>query len=167
MKGNRVLIPTSMRQGTLDHLHEAHQGRNHNTTMCKMHCELTKVAGWYHWNYSDLWWVTKTKKREAQTLRTSDQGSASGGNLTNGSDGFRRQHSLVNSGTTEVVTKVLNDDFRKFALPEKNYLQQWPSLSRKQWSRRKGNFHHRKKNVEKAPMTVKNVLGTPEFDTHP
>lgn len=24
-----------------------------------------------------------------------------------------------------------------------------------------------KKNVEKARMTVKNVLGTPEFDTHP
>ena len=126
MKGNRVVIPTSMRSATLNRLHDAHQGL---TSM------LQRARRTVYWpklqDITDM--VHKCDEEEAQTSRRQISATRPMEILVMDLVDFRGKYALVTvdyfsgfltydtleSETTETVSKALNNIFRKFGLPEK------------------------------------------------
>ena len=133
MKGNRVVIPTSMRPETLHRLLDAHQGltsmlqrARRNVYQPKLQDNITEMLHkcdecQRHGNKKP-----RTQGRQISAIRPVE---ILGMDLVD----FRGQHALVTvdyfpgfltydtleSETTRAVTKVLNNIFRKFGLPEK------------------------------------------------
>ena len=134
MKGNRVVIPTSMRPATLSHLHDAHQG----LTSMLQHARRTVYWPKLQDDIRDMVHKCdecqrhgnkKPRPPERQISATCPMEIQLGMDLVD----FQGKHTLVTvdyvsgfltydtleSETTETVTKVLNNIFRKFGLPEK------------------------------------------------
>ena len=133
MKGNRVVIPTSMRPATLNRLHDAHQGltsmlqRARRTVYWpKLQDDITDMV--HKCDECQRHGNKKPRPPERQISATRPM-EILGMDLVD----FRGKHALVTvdyfsgfltydtleSETTETVTKVLNNIFRKFGLPEK------------------------------------------------
>ena len=127
MKGNRVVIPTSMRSATLNRLHDAHQGLTSMLRRARRTVYWPKLQD----DITDM--VHKCDEEEAQTSRRQISATRPMEILVMDLVDFRGKHALVTvdyfsgfltydtleSETTETVTKVLNNIFRKFGLPEK------------------------------------------------
>ena len=133
MKGNRVIIPTGMRLATLNRLHDAHQGLTSTLQRARRTvywpklqddiAEMVKMC-----DECQRYGNKKPRPSERQITATRPM-EILGMDLVD----FRGQHALVTvdyfSGfltydildgeTTDAVTKVLNNIFRKFGLPEK------------------------------------------------
>lgn len=133
MKGNRVVIPTSMRPATLNGLHNAHQGLTSMLQRArrivywpKLQDDITNMV--HKCDECQRHGNKKPRPPERQISATRPMGIL-GIDLVD----FRGKHALVTidyfsgfltydtleSETTETVTKVLNNIFRKFGLPEK------------------------------------------------
>lgn len=147
MKGNRVVIPSSMRPGTLNCLHDAHQGltstlqRARRTAYWpKLQDDITGIV--QKCNDCQRYSNKKPRPPERQISATWPM-EILGMDLVE----FWGQHTLVtvdylsdfltydifDSETTRAVTKVLNNIFRKFGLPEKIISDNGPCF-------RSGNF---------------------------
>ena len=133
MKGNRVVIPTSMRPATLSRLHDAHQGLT-SMLQCarrtvywpKLQDDITDMV--QKGDECQRHGNKKPRPPEKQISATRPM-EILGMDMVD----FRGKHALVTvdyfsgfltydaleSETTETVTKVLNNIFRKFGLPEK------------------------------------------------
>ncbi len=128
-------------------------------------------------------WVPKTWKQEAQTSRTADLSHSSNGNPWNGLVNFRGQHALATvdyySGfltydtlvdeTTEAVTAVLKNVFRKFGLAEKIISDKGPCFKSDDFRRfchqfeighvTSSPYHHQSNGyAERAIATVEQIL---------
>ena len=127
MNGNRVVIPTSMRSATLNRLYDAHQG------LTSMLPRARRTVYWPKLQDDITGMVHKCDEEEAQTSRRQISATHPMEILVMDLVDFRGKHALVTvdyfsgfltydtleSETTETVTKVLNNIFRKFGLPEK------------------------------------------------
>ena len=127
MKGNRVVIPTSMRPATLNRLHDENQGLTSMLQRARRTVYWPKLQD----DITDM--VDKCDEEEAQTSRRQISATRPMEILVVDLVDFRGKHALVTvdyfsgfltydtleSETTETVTKVLNNIFRKFGLPEK------------------------------------------------
>ena len=127
MKGNRVVIPTSMRPATLNRLHDENQGLTSMLQRARRTVYWPKLQD----DITDM--VHKCDEEEAQTSRRQISATRPMEILVMDLVDFRGKHALVTvdyfsgfltydtleSETTETVTKVLNNIFRKFGLPEK------------------------------------------------
>ena len=127
MNGNRVVIPTSMRSATLNRLNDAHQGLTSMLPRARRTVYWPKLQD----DITDM--VHKCDEEEAQTSRRQISATHPMEILVMDLVDFRGKHALVTvdyfsgfltydtleSETTETVTKVLNNIFRKFGLPEK------------------------------------------------
>ena len=133
MKGNRVVIPTSMRSATLNRLHDAHQGltsmlqRARRTVYWpKLQDDITDMV--HKCDECQRHGNKKPRPPERQISATRPM-EILGMDLVD----VRGKHALVavdyfsgfltygtlESETTETVTKALNNIFRKFGLPKK------------------------------------------------
>ena len=133
MKGSRVVIPKSMRPGTLSRLHDAHQGITSTLQRARRTVYWPKIQD----DISEMVQKCNECQRHGNKRPRPPERQISatrpmeilGMDLVN----FRGQHALVTvdyySGfltydtlvdeTTEAVTAVLNNTFRKFGLAEK------------------------------------------------
>ena len=183
MKGNRVVIPTSLRRGTLNRLHDAHQGltstlqRARRTVYWpKLQDDITEMI--QKCDESQKYGNKKPRPSERQ-ITAAHPMEIVGMDLLN----FRGQHALVtvdyfsgfvtydnlNSETTEAVTKVLNNNFRKFGLPEKIISDNGPCFKSTSFQRfceqldighitSSPHYHQSNGRAERAIATVENIL---------
>ena len=133
MKGNRVIIPTGMRLATLNRLHDAHQGLTSTLQRARRTVYWPKlqddIAEMVKMCDECQRYGNKKPRPSGRQITATRPMEILGMDLVD----FRGQHALVTvdyfSGfltydildgeTTDAVTKVLNNIFRKFGLPEK------------------------------------------------
>lgn len=122
IKGSRVVIPKSMRPGTLCRLHDAHQGLTWTLQRVRRTVYWPKIQDDISEMVQKMQWVPKASQQEAQTSRMADLSDSSNGNPWNGFgkfpepacpthtvnyySGFLTYDTLVDE-TTEAVTAVL------------------------------------------------------------
>ena len=133
MKGNRVVIATSMRPATFNRLHDAHQGLTSMLQRARRTVYWPKpqddITDMVHKSDECQRHGNKKPRPPERQISATRPMEILGMDLVD----FRGKHALVTvdyfsgfltydtleSETTETVTKVLNNIFRKFGLPEK------------------------------------------------
>ena len=142
MKGNRVVIPRSMRAGTLNRLHDAHQGLT-STLHCarrtvywpKLQDDITEMVQkcepcQRHGNKKHADPERQLTTTRPMELLGIDLVYHKGEHALVTVDYFSGfiTHDIVSNETSQAVMKILNNIFRKFGLPEKNHIRQWSLL---------------------------------------
>ena len=183
MKGNRVVIPTSMRPGTLSRLHDAHQGLTSTLQRArrivywpKLQQDITEMIE----GCDECQRHGKKKRRPSERqITTTRPMETLGMDLVT----FQGQHALVtvdyfsgfitfdliNSETTEAVTKVLNSIFQKFGLPEKILSDNGPCFKSNTFKRfceqldighltSSPHYHQSNGRAERAIETIEQIL---------
>ncbi len=183
MKGNRVAIPTSMRPGTLSRLNDAHQGLTSTLQRArrivywpKLQQDITEMIE----RCDECQRHGKKKPRPSERqITTTRPMETLGMDLVT----FQGQHALVtvdyfsgfitfdliNSETTEAVTKVLNSIFQKFGLPEKILSDNGPCFKSNTFKRfceqldighliSSPHYHQSNGRAERAIETIEQIL---------
>ena len=190
MKGNRVVIPSSMRPGTLTRLHDAHQGltstlqRARRTVYWpKLQDDITEMIG--RCSECQRHGNKKPRPPERQISATRPM-EILGMDLVQ----FQNQIALVTvdyfSGfltydtldgeSTEAVTKVLNSNFRKFGLPERIISDNGPCFRSDKFQRfcdqleighitSSPHYHQSNGRAERAVETIEQILRKSASDT--
>ena len=133
MKGSRIVIPASMRSGTLTRLHDAHQGLTSTLQRARRTVYWPKLQD----DISEMVQKCDEYQRYGNKKLRPPERQISATRPLELLDvdvvQFQRQRALVtvdyyvgfltydtlSSETTEAVTKALNNIFRKFGLPER------------------------------------------------
>ena len=190
MKGSRVVIPASMRSGTLARLHDAHQGltstlqRARRTVYWpKLQDDISEMV--QKCDECQRYGNKKPRPPERQISATRPL-ELLGVDVVQ----FQRQRALVtvdyysgfltydtlSSETTEAVTKALNNIFRKFGLPERIISDNGPCFKSEKFRCfcdqldighvTSSPYHHQSNGrVERAIATVEQILRKSASDT--
>lgn len=190
MKGNRVVVPASTRTETLNRLHDAHQGLTSTLQRARRTVYWPKLQD----DISEM--IQKCDKCQMHGNKKprppERQISATRPMEILGMDllAFKGKHALVTvdyfSGfltydtltgeTTEAVTKVLNNIFRKFGLAEKIISDNGPCFKSDEFRRfcdqhdighttSSPHFHQSNGRAERAVATIKQILKRSASDT--
>ena len=186
MKGSRVVIPESMRPGTLTRLHDAHQGLTSTLQRARRTVYWPKLQD----DISEMVQKCDECQRHGNKKPRPPERQISATRPLEllGVDvvQFQRQRALVTvdyysgfltydtlfSETTEAVTKSLNNIFRKFGLPEKIISDNGPETFRCFCHQldighvTSSPYHHQSNGrVERAIATVEQILKKSASDT--
>jgi transposase InsO family protein len=183
MKGNRVIIPTSMRPDTLSRLHDAHQGitstlqRARRTVYWpKLQDDITEMVQKCEdcRRYGNK--KSRTPERQIAATRPMeilgmDLVELKGRYALITVDYFSGYltYDALNAQTSEAVIKVLNNNFRKFGLPEKILSDNGPCFRSDSFRRfcdqldishvTSSPYHHQSNGrAERAIQTVERIL---------
>ena len=189
MKGNRVVIPRSMRAGTLNRLHDAHQGltstlqRARRTVYWpKLQDDITEMVQkcepcQRHGNKKHADPERQLTTTRPMELLGIDLVYYKGEHALVAVDYFSGfiTYDIVSNETSKAMMKILNNIFRKFGLPEKILSDNGPCFSSDSFRNfceqldighitSSPHYHQSNGRAERAVATVKKILKKSKSD---